>query len=64
MTVLIVYGGLALFLLLLAVIFYTLSVQSRRRYVCPACGERVHTEHLEASHCSTCGAPLNRDYHD
>lgn len=64
MSIIIAYCVLGIVAIVLGVFFYTLSVQSRKRYICPACGERVHTEHLDASHCSTCGASLNRDYHD
>lgn len=64
MFVLIIYGGVFLAIMLLALLFFTLSVQSRKRYTCPNCGERIHMEHMEASHCNTCGAPLGREYGD
>lgn len=64
MAILLVYVGVFLAILLLAVLFYTLAVQSRKNYTCPACGERIQMEHLEASHCNMCGAPLDRAYTD
>jgi len=45
-------------------LFYFLAVQSRKRYTCPHCGERVQTEYLDASHCNMCGTPLNRSHSD
>jgi ribosomal protein S27AE len=42
----------------LAVLFYVLAVQSRRKYYCPSCGEAVTVEHMHAHHCGMCGAPL------
>ena len=48
----------------LAGFFYSLSVRSRKRYTCPSCGERIQTEHLDASHCSFCGTPLERRIED
>lgn len=48
-------------LLILAVLFYFLSVQSRKSYNCQQCGERVRVEHMKASRCGMCGAPLNQE---
>lgn len=60
MVVVLVYGTIFIVIALLALLFYSLSVGSRRRYSCPECGERIETEHLDAKHCSMCGAPLDR----
>ena len=51
---------LAVFLLL-GVLFYALSVSSRKSYHCPTCGEVVKVEHMNAHHCGMCGAPLKED---
>ena len=48
-------------ILLLGTVFYLLSVQSRKSYACPACGERAHTEHMNAYRCNMCGAPLKEE---
>lgn len=45
----------------LALLFYVFSVNSRKHYECPECGERIMVEHMEASRCSSCGAPLRRE---
>ncbi|MBN2312200.1 MAG: hypothetical protein JXR94_24690 [Candidatus Hydrogenedentes bacterium] len=39
---------------------YLLSVRSRKQYRCPACGERLSVEHMEAKRCNLCGAPLEK----
>lgn len=49
-------------LLLLGIGFYALSVNSRRSYVCPECGERITTEYLDAKRCNLCGAPLQKEF--
>jgi rRNA maturation endonuclease Nob1 len=61
--VFIVYGGVFLLIVALAVLFYLRSVASRRRYRCPNCGEEFRVELMEASHCSFCGAPLKENSH-
>ncbi len=48
-------------LLILALLFYFLSVQSRKTYNCPQCGERVRVEHMNASRCGMCGAPIKQE---
>lgn len=48
-------------LLILAILFYFLSVQSRKSYKCPQCGERVRVEHMKASRCGMCGAPIKQE---
>lgn len=48
-------------ILVLAVLFYFLSVQSRKVYHCPQCGEKVRVEHMNASRCGMCGAPLEQE---
>lgn len=52
------------FLLMIAgviavLLLYGLARASRKQYVCPQCGERIETEHLDAKRCSTCGAMLS-----
>ncbi|MCB1218647.1 hypothetical protein KDL44_14785 [bacterium] len=42
-------------------IMYLISVNSRRHYSCPQCGERIMMEHGTASICSACGAALVED---
>ncbi|MEZ5339109.1 MAG: hypothetical protein R3F46_12735 [bacterium] len=42
-------------------IMYLISVNSRRHYSCPHCGERIMMEHGTASICSACGAALVED---
>lgn len=52
------------FLLLLIpvmVLFYVLAVVSRKWYLCPKCGEKLMVEHMRASHCNMCGAPLQEE---
>ena len=61
MIVVLIYGGIFVGLGLLALLFYTLAVSSRKSYECPQCGEKLRVEHMEASHCNMCGAPLNRN---
>jgi ribosomal protein S27AE len=46
---------------ILAVVFYYFSVQSRKFYRCPQCGEKVRVEHMKASRCGMCGAPLKQE---
>lgn len=48
-------------LLILALLFYFLSVQSRKTYNCPQCGERVRVEHMNARRCGMCGAPIKQE---
>jgi len=60
MGVVLVYAAVIGGLVLLAVLFYVLAVQSRKTYVCPQCGEQLRVEHMDASHCNMCGAPLER----
>ena len=44
----VIIGGLA----------WWFAVRSRRSYVCPSCGQAVTVEHMTASSCNVCGAPL------
>lgn len=44
----------------LALLFYVLSVNSRKGYECPECGERIMVEHMEAARCNMCGAELKQ----
>ena len=46
---------------ILAVVFYYFSVQSRKFYRCPQCGEKVRVEYMKASRCGMCGAPLKQE---
>ncbi|MFT5191123.1 MAG: ribosomal protein S27AE [Verrucomicrobiales bacterium] len=48
-------------LIVLGGIFYYFSVQSRKRYRCPECGEQLQVEHMEATNCNLCGTPLVRE---
>lgn len=48
-------------IILLAILFYILAVQSRKSYQCPQCGEKVRVEYMDASRCGMCGAPLKRE---
>jgi len=44
---------------LLAILFYFLSVQSRKSYRCPNCGEQIkYVEHMDATRCGMCGSPI------
>lgn len=52
----VVLGGLVA----LGLFLYLRAVESRKHYRCPACGEAQTVELMQASHCSTCGAPLKR----
>jgi hypothetical protein len=47
-------------LVALGILFYVLAVASRKSYRCPSCGEQMTVEHMRASHCNMCGAPLER----
>jgi len=60
MVVLMIYIAVAVLIGLFGLFFYLLSVQTRKKYSCPACGEQLRTEHMNASHCNMCGAPLER----
>lgn len=42
----------------LAGLVWWIAVQSRRSYVCPACGNSITVEHMQASNCNICGAEL------
>ena len=46
-------------LIALGLLFYLRAVISRKTYRCRQCGEIVDVELMHASHCNTCGAPLN-----
>lgn len=48
-------------IIVFAILFYFLSVQSRKDYKCPQCGEKVRVEHMKASRCGMCGAPLKQE---
>ena len=56
--VLLIYGGGALVVVVLGVLFYLRSVSTRKRYCCPQCGEQMSVELMKAEHCNMCGAPL------
>ena len=53
-----VVGIVACVLVGIPLVLFLFSAASRRAYRCPSCGERITTEHLRASHCNSCGAPL------
>lgn len=44
-----------------ALLFYLVSVSTRRRYRCPECGERVQIEWSAASRCGLCGSELKEE---
>ena len=48
----------------LAILLYFLSVQSRKSYHCPSCGERLTVEHMTAHHCGMCGTPLQETFNE
>jgi len=58
MVVIAVAGGLALGL---AIVFVLRSIESRKGYSCPQCGERIVVELMDASRCNSCGAPLQQE---
>ncbi len=58
MEILLIYLGIGVVVVGLGVLVYVFAVASRRRYVCPKCGERVKVEHMRASRCNMCGAAL------
>jgi rRNA maturation endonuclease Nob1 len=53
-----VVGGLVLGF---GIVFFLRAIDSRKWYVCPQCGERIRVELMEAGHCNTCGAELQRE---
>lgn len=61
MLVLVVYIVGGLIFIALAVAMYMFSVQSRKSYHCPSCGETQRVEHMGAHHCNMCGTPLKED---
>lgn len=63
LVVVLLYVGGFLLVALLALLFYTRAVASRRTYRCPHCGERVRVELMEAGHCNFCGTPLSEETH-
>ena len=42
----------------IAILLYVRAAESRKRYTCASCGERVTVELMDAGHCNTCGAPF------
>ena len=61
MGVMLVYAAGLIGICMLGLLLYVVAVASRKSYTCPQCGERVRVEHMEASHCTMCGAPLERN---
>ena len=61
--VLALYGAIGAILLVLAIVFYSRSVASRKRYCCPKCGEQISVELMSAGHCNVCGTPLRNEMH-
>ncbi len=49
-------------IIVLGILFYCRSVNSRKYYRCPDCGERVRAELGRTSHCPMCGTQLERDH--
>lgn len=58
---LLVYPVIIIVITILAVLFYFLSVKSRKSYNCPQCSEKVRVEYMKASRCGMCGAPLKQE---
>lgn len=42
------------------VLAYRKSVNSRKYYKCPQCGESFRSEHMESKCCKVCGAELGQ----
>jgi DNA-directed RNA polymerase subunit RPC12/RpoP len=61
MLIVAIYGVAAFVIVGLGIVLYLFSVQSRRSYHCPSCGERQQVEHMSAYHCNMCGAPFKED---
>ena len=59
--VILLYAGLGVAFVGLAVGLYLLAVSTRKRYRCPVCGETMRVEWMDAKRCGMCGAPLNRN---
>ena len=59
--VIMVYGGIFVFLAWLAIAFYLRSVTTRKVYQCPGCGESFRVELMEADHCNVCGTALAQE---
>lgn len=58
MLIIFLYGIIFAAVAVFALLFYMRSVESRKSYVCPQCGEKLRVELMNASHCNMCGAPL------
>ncbi|MCA8987497.1 MAG: hypothetical protein KDA78_07645 [Planctomycetaceae bacterium] len=48
-------------LLPLGLFFYMRSVNSRKSYQCPNCGETLTVELMEATRCNVCGTVLKKE---
>ena len=57
--IVLIYGVGGAIIFGLGIVFTIRAVLSRKTYRCPSCGERVRVELMNATHCNTCGAPLN-----
>ena len=44
--------------ILCAIIAYNKSINSRKYYKCPECGESFRSEHMTSKSCKVCGAQL------
>lgn len=58
MSVLAIYAIGGVLTLVLAAVFYSYAVSTRRSVRCSSCGERVDMEHDRVRHCPSCGGPL------
>jgi hypothetical protein len=52
------YVVVGIVVIVVGTLLYARSVQSRKRYCCPQCGEQMTVELMKAGHCNVCGAPL------
>jgi serine/threonine protein kinase/uncharacterized integral membrane protein len=59
LSIVLIYGVGGAIIFGLGIVFTIRAVLSRKTYRCPSCGERVRVELMNATHCNTCGAPLN-----
>lgn len=49
----------AVLLAAIMIYLYNRSVESRKYYVCPNCGESFRTEQMKADSCKVCGCKLD-----
>ncbi len=61
MGILFIYCLILIVVIVAGIICYVFAVASRKSYRCPQCGEKMTTEHLNATHCGHCGVELRRE---